>query len=245
MSTKAKYFSGVQTFYDGTSFETIMPLAPIFYEDEFVGAGKQAFPTSGTQGIDWIKKLVGAGAPTVAGVASAIGGQVQLALDATSEKQEATLYWADNKHIDVTKGAVFEARVKLNVLPSAAGVQAVFGLANSWIDGPDANTFYLEQGATANGAILNRSQDGATQASIASGTTVLATDWHIYRIDASVLTDVKYFIDGAQTSANNAIGFVATGANAILQPYFSVYKPSGTGVASMTVDYARTWCNRS
>ena len=31
----------------------------------------------------------------------------------------------------------------------------------------------------------------------------------------------------------------STGANAILQPYFSVYKPSGTGVATMDVDYVR------
>lgn len=245
MGTRSRYNAGVQTFYDSATFENMFAMAPIFYDDDFMAAGKQAFPTTGTQGIDWVKKLVQTGGtPTVAGVASAAGGQVQLAIDATSEKQEATLYWVDNKHLDVTKGLVLEARAKLNVLPSAAGVQAVLGVASSWIDGPDNNTFYLELGATANGAILCRSQDGVNQKSVASGITVLATDFHIYRIDATDPTDVKFFIDGVQVSATSAIAYAATGANAILQPYFSVYKPSGVGVASMTIDYFRAWMNR-
>lgn len=247
MSTKARYLAGTQAFFDPTqNFEHAFAMAPIFYEDEFLAAGKQAFATAATQGQDWVKKLQGAGTPTVAGVASASGGQTQLALDATSEKQEGTLYWADNKHIDVTKSVVWEARVKLNVLPSAAGVQAVWGLANTWIDGPDNNTFYLEFGATANGNLLIRSQDGVTQKSLASkdGIALLATDFHTYRIEAIDPTDIRYFVDGVQESANSAVPFAATGANAILQPMFSVYKPSGTGVASMTIDYVRFWSNR-
>lgn len=246
MSDRARVHSIVQSwsnqheFFDTASQERVFILSPIFYEDDFMAAGKQAFPTSSTQGVDWVKKLVQTGGtPTVAGVASAAGGVVQNALDATSEKQEATLYWADNKHLDVTKGLIFEARVKLSVLPSAAGVQAVWGVSSSWIDGPDNASDYVEFGATANGNILLRSQDGTTQNSIASGVTVLATDWHIYRIDMTDVTDVKFFIDGAKVSGNSALAFAASGSSSILQPYFSVYKPSGTGVATLQVDYAR------
>ncbi len=231
-------------FNDASTHERVFALAPIFYDDDFVAAGRLVFPTSATQGVDWIKKIVGAGPPTVAGVANAAGGQMACTLTATSEKQDAVLYWADQLGIDATKGLVFEARVKLSVLPSAASVQTVWGMAGPWIDGPDNNTFYLEFGATANGAILLRSQDGVTQNSIASGVTVLTTDFHIYRIDATDVTDVKFFIDGVQVSTTGAIKFAATGTNSVLQPYLAAYKPSGTGVATLTADYVRAFVNQ-
>jgi hypothetical protein len=47
---------------------------------------------------------------------------------------------------------------------------------------------------------------------------------------------VKFFIDGVQVSANGAVAFAATGANAVLQPYLAMYKPSGTGIGTLTVD---------
>lgn len=249
MTTRSKYRGNVLGFYDDAqAFETVDRKSGLRFQDDFIGAGFQAVPAAGSpsNGYPWAKKLVQTGGtPTVAGVANAGGGVMQCALDATSEKQEATLYWNDSRGLDVTKGLIFECRAKLSVLPSAAGVQAVFGLSANWIDGPDNATDYLEFGATANGAINCRSQDGTTQSSIASGVTVLATDWHNYRIDAIDLTDVKYFIDGAQVSATNAIAFAATGASAILQPYASVYKPSGVGVATLQVDYVKAWMNRS
>ena len=246
MSTKAKYVAGVQTFFDGVSFETVHAMAPIFYKDDFLGAGALVVPAAGSteSGVDWVKKIVGAAPPTVAGVANAIGGQIACALTATNEKQDAALYWGDQKGLDVTKGLVFETRVQLSVLPSAAGVQVVFGVSSNWIDGPDNANQYLEFGATANGNILIRSQDGVTQNSIASGVTVLNTEWHTFRIDATDVTDVKFFIDGVQVSANNAVAFAATGANAVLQPYLAIYKPSGTGVGTLTADYMKAWMNR-
>src|ERR1700733_12156776 len=126
MSEKARVhaqlnLANTSEYYDTSTHERVFALSPIYYEDDFLGAGKQAFPTSATQGVDWVKKLVQSeGSPSVAGIAAAAFGQVALALDATSEKQEATLYWADNKHIDITKGAVWEARVKVPTLPSAS-----------------------------------------------------------------------------------------------------------------------------
>jgi hypothetical protein len=247
MTTKSRFVGGVLTFFDSVTQERVRSLHPVFFNDDFVGAGSLVIPAAGSaeSGVDWVKKIVGAAPPTVAGVASAIGGQVACTLTSTSEKQDAVLYWGDQKAIDVTKGAVFESRFQLSVLPSAASVQAVVGLASDWIDGPDNNTCYLQIGATASGALLVRSFDGVTTISAAAGVTLLTTDWAIVRIDCTDVTDVKMFVNGAQVTTNGQINFAATGTLAVLQPYAGVYKPSGTGVATLTVDYIRAGMNRS
>ena len=250
MSTRAKYRNGLQTFFDDAqNFETVHKMAPVIYYDDFLAIGALAIPASGSaeNGVDWVKKLVQtAGTPTLAGVASAAGGVLAAALDATSEKQESSLTWGDQKGLDVTKGLVWEARIKLSVLPSAAAVQAVWGVSSDWIDGPDNASEYLEFGATGNGAVLCRSQDGTTQTSAAASNakTLTTADWAICRIDASDVTNVRFYIDGTDVTPAAGVGFAATGANAVLQPYFSVYKASGTGVGTLQVDYVKAWQTR-
>src|ERR1700731_2137077 len=98
MTTRAKYRTGVETFFEDITMETVMPLAPLLFGDEFIGAGHSAgVPASGAPvaGYPWVKKIVGAGPPTVALINNASGGQMQLALTATSEKEDAVLYWND------------------------------------------------------------------------------------------------------------------------------------------------------
>lgn len=247
MSTKSRYSGSTLSFYEDTYFETVARHAPMRFEDDFLAAGKLVIPAAGSaeSGVPWVKKIVGAAPPTVAGVASAIGGQVACTLTADSQKQDAALYWGDQKGIDVTKGAVFEARFNLAVLPSAASVQAVIGLASDWIDGPDNNTCYLQTGATANGALLVRSYDGVTAISASAGVTLTTADWAIVRIDASDITDVKMYINGAKVTTAGQINFAATGTLAVLQPYAAMYKPSGTGVGTLKVDYIKAWANRA
>jgi hypothetical protein len=247
MTTRSQYRGGVLTFYEDTGFETVSPMSPLVYREDFVGPGKLVIPAAGSaeSGMDWVKKIVGSGPPTVAGVASAIGGQAACTIEATSEKQDAVLYWGDQKALDATKGLVFEARFKLSVLPSASGVQAVIGVASDWIDGPDNNTCYLQVGATANGVLLVRSYDGVTQISASAGVTLLTTTWAIVRIDATDVTDVKMYINGAKVTTTGQINFAATSTLAVLQPYCAMYKPSGTGVGTLTVDYVKAWMNRA
>ena len=246
-NTSSQMVAGVATLYDPTTQERVFKASPVHFDDDFAGQGDLVIPAAGSavSGQPWVKKLVQTGGtPTVAGVANAIGGVLQAALDATSEKQEATLYFGDQKNFDVTKGLVIECRVNLSVLPSASGVQAVLGVASNWIDGPDNNAYYLEFGANGSGAINMRSQDGVTQNNIASGVTVVAGAWHIFHISAADPTNVIFKIDGAQVSTTGQLKFAATGTNAVLQPYLGVYKPSGTGVATLQVDYFRAWMNR-
>lgn len=246
MTTRAKYNAGVQSYFDDATHERVLLMSPVQYRDDFLGAGAAAIPAAGSaeNGVDWVKKIVGSGPPTVAGVANAIGGQIACTLTSTSEKQDAVLYWGDKKGLDATKGLVVETRVQLSVLPSAAGVQAVFGVASDWIDGPDNNTCYLEIGATANGALLVRSYDGVTTVSAAAGVTLLTTDWAIIRIDATDVTDVRMYVNGAQVTTTGQNNFAAAGTLAVLQPYAAMYKPSGTGVGTLLVDYFKAWMNR-
>jgi hypothetical protein len=246
VTTTSKFFGGRLEFYDSATFEKVLPVAPIVYYQDFLGAGYETIPAAGAAvaGGDFVAKIVGAGPPTVAGVAKAIGGQVACALASTSEKEDAVLYWDDNLGLDVTKALNFECRALLSVVPSSAGVQAVWGVASNWIDGPNNNTCYLRFGVTASGAVDIQAFDGVTTTSFATVVTVGTTDWHIYRIDANVLTDVKFYIDGTQVSTNGLVNFAATGTLAVLQAYLACYKPSGTGVATLTIDYLRAWMNR-
>lgn len=230
--------------FDVSTQEVVGINSPLYFDDDFIGAGHNAgIPAAGAPvaGYAWVKKIVGAAPPTVALVANAAGGQIACTLTATSEKQDAALYWNDNLSLDATKGLVWQARAQLTVLPSAAGVQAVWGLQSAWIDGPNNAAEYIRFGATANGAVLMTAFDGVTTYSLATGVTVLATDFHHYRIDCTVPTDIKFFIDGVQVSSTGQIGFAATGAAAILQSYMSAYKPAGTGVATITADAIGAW----
>jgi len=242
---RTRAVGGVQQFFDVVTGETVNVNQPIFFQEDFIGAGHTAsIPTTPTVGDPWIQKIVGAAPPTVGAVANAAGGQIALTLTSASQKQDAVLYQGDALNFDVTKELMWEARVNLSVLPSAAGVQTVFGLSSAWIDGPDNASYYLEFGATANGNIILRSQDGVTQNAISSAITVIAGAWHIYRIDATDVTNIGFYIDNVRADTPGSIAFAATGANAILQSYQSVYKPSGTGVATTIVDKIDISANR-
>jgi hypothetical protein len=252
MTTRAKYRGPDQAFYDDATFETLAQMSALQFCEDFVGAGHGAgIPAAGSPvvGYPWVKKIVGAAPPTVALVANAAGGQVALTLTSASQKQDAVLYWNDNLGLDVTKSAQFEARAAASVVPSGAGVQLVLGLAAAWIDGPDNNTFYLEFGCTASGALLCRSQDGVTQnslpaAQIGGAAITLDANFHIFRIACENLADIAFMLDGNRVNAVGSIAFAATGANTILQPYLAVYKPSGTGVATLTVDKVDAFTDR-
>ena len=243
MTVRSRYVNGVAESYDDFTQEIVETTAAVFFSDDFIGPSHAGgVPASATTGYNWVKKIVGAAPPTVAVLSSAGAGIAQLALTSTSEKQDAVLYSADALNWDMTKNAVFEARIALTVPPSAAGVQVVFGLAAAWIDGPDNNTRYVEFGCTANANLLVRTQDGVTQNSIAAAQIggspiVLDTNFHIFRIRAvGANGDLEFSFDGNRVNAVNSVAFTKVDATAILQPYVACYKPSGTGVATLQVD---------
>lgn len=247
MSTKAKWENQILTFYDSAlDYEHVLPLAPIQYYDDFLGADA-AIPAGGSEesGCEWSKKVVKtAGTVTVAGKADAANGTIECALDNTSEEQEAMLYMGDQRLFKITQGLVFETRVALTTLPTLVA-EAVFGLVGDYAKGPDNITYSIFFTADGSGAIVCEADDNATDSSQASGVTVTAGQWKVYRIDCRDVTDIKYYINGARVASSATIPYAATGANAVLQPYFGLYKASGAGVGKLEVDYVRIWMKRS
>lgn len=246
--------------FDAATHETLLRYTTVAFEDDFIGPGHTTIPANGSPatGYPWVQRTVKTGgSPSVAVLANSPGGVIRIALDATSEKQEATHYANDSLNWDMTKSAVWEARISNHVLPTGLA-EMVFGLQSAWIDGPDNASFYAGFQQSASGAINMRTKDGVNTLSGAvsswtsgiSGTNVtytgMAVDvFHNFRIDATDPTNVRFFIDGVETSTKGQFSFAATGANAVLQPYVSVYKASGAGVGTIDYDMVQLGMNRS
>jgi hypothetical protein len=237
----------VLAFFDKTTDETTVRLQPAVLDEDFVGAGHSSIPAFGSPatGYPWVQKTVKtSGSPSVAIIANSAAGIVACALDATSEAQEATLYANDQLNWDVTKNLFFEARAAMSVLPSVAGVEAVFGLQSAWAAGPDNASYYLRFQMNGSGLVNLQSKDGVTTKSVSSGVTLLAGAFHLFRIDASNLSNIRFFIDGTEVSSSGAFTFAAVPPQSVLQPYSSVYKASGTGVGTLQLDMIQAATNR-
>jgi hypothetical protein len=232
--------------FDTTTNETIQTWRPVLFDEDFLGAGHSAvLPVAPTAiaGYPWVKKLVGAA--TVGIVPNAAGGVMQCALTSASTKQEATLYFNDQLQFDATKSLTWEATVSFPVLPSAAGVEAVMGLQSAWIDGPDNAAFYLQFQMNGSGLVNMRTKDGINTIAGFSGTVLTAAAPHNFKFSVDSAGGVRFAIDGLDTSVSGQFTVAATGANAVLQPYFSCYKPSGVGVATMAIDMIQASANRT
>jgi len=233
------------TFYDATTQERTAPFYPVVFYDDFLSSSL-VIPAAGAaeSGMPWTKKIVAAaGAAAVAGIGDAAGGVIQCELDNTVETQDAALYFNDERNFDLTKGCVFEARVKVNVIPTLTS-ETVVGLVGDYAAGPDNITYSCFFTHDGSGEAFCEMDDNATDRSATSGVTVLNTAWHIYRIDATNVADVKYYIDGVGVATGTTFSYAATGANAILQPYIGLYKNGGAGLGELQVDYVRIWQTR-
>jgi hypothetical protein len=236
-----------QSEYDASTSETITRYTTVVLDEDFNGPGHTTIPTQGSpaSGYAWVQRIVGTGPPTCSIVSNYPGGLIRLALTSTSEAEEADLYANDMLNWDMTKSAIFECRVSNHVLPSAAAVEFVFGLQSAWVSGPDNASFYAQFQQSGSGAVNMRTKDGVQTLSYSTGVVMVVDTFHIFRIDATDPTNVRFFIDGAEVSTKGQLSFAATGASAILQPYFSVYKASGTGVGTMDIDMVQCGMNRS
>ena len=235
---KGAYSGGWPITYDAVTGEVTMYDGPIWFYDDFMGAGHTSIPTTVSAGSTWCAKLVKTGGNPQVG-APVNAGVVQVALDATSEKQDAVLYCFDQRCYSGANGLGYETRLQIPVLPTS-GTKCVFGMAAAWADGPDNIAAYLRFAVNGNGLILAESYDGTTRLSVSTGVTVQTTsEWHVLRLDASDPTSAKFFIDGNPVCATTTFPFAATGLAAQMQPYASAYKASGTSVGTFQLDYVQ------
>lgn len=244
-TTRADYRGNTLELYDDSTHERAARFAPVAFADDFLGADV-AIPAAASpeSGCKWVKKIVGAAPPTVVGKADETNGAIECALTATSEKQNAELYFNDELQFNITQGLVFEARVNPSVLPTG-NAEIVVGLISAWADGLDSATYSLFATMDGSGEIICEKDDNATDESATSGVTLTAADWAIIRIDCSDVADVKFYVNGARVAAGTTFDWAATAGNSKVQPIVGCYKASGTGVGTVLVDYVRVWQNRS
>ncbi len=245
MVTRSKFGAYVLREYEDLTQETVGGGWPLQFVDDFVGAGPGAgIPVYGSPvaGCAWCKKIVGS--PTgVATVANAVGGQIAAALAATSEAEEALLAWNDALSYDVTREGMVEFRAALSVLPTGVAGASI-GAGSAWVSGGTLSfARYLAFGWAASGALLVTALDGVQGAvSLAAkqiGGAAITSDTaqHIFRIDWNNPSDIAFLYDGNRVNTAGSVTWTATaGANSVMQPIVDVYKASGVGVATLTVD---------
>lgn len=238
MTIKSRYVNSLIHFFDSGTLETVLPVAPVVFADEFLY--KTLNITDYWTGID----VSVAGNTTPAIVASGINGIARLPLDVTSEAQESGLTFGDQRSFVLNQGLICESRVALSTLPTLLGI-AVWGMAGN--KNAVANTVAESAWFRANGdgVILVETDDTTLeQNSIATGVTVTAGQFKIYRIDFTTITDVKFYIDGVRVASGTTFD-MSTVAALKLQPYYHIAKASGAGLGVMDVDSICVWQKRS
>ena len=238
MTTRSKYVNGVLTFYDDrTGFESVRPLAPCLYEEDFLS--NLVIPASLTA-ID--VSTGGDSTPLIA--ADAANGIARLPLDVTSEAQESGLFFNNQRPFILNQGLIIEIRLALATLPTLLS-EAVWGLAGDKNPVADTVAESIWFKADGDGVIVAESDDTAVDNDDkATGVTVTAGLFKTYRIDCSNIASIKFYIDGLRVA--EAITFnMSTVAGLKLQPYIHNAKASGAGLGVVDVDYIRAWQRRA
>lgn len=243
MSTRirGKWNTGILSFYDTYTHETTLPCAPVVFGDDFLSQLKTNIWTA--------KDTSAAGTTVEALLADGINGVLRLALDATNEKQEAGVHWNNERNFVLSQGPIIEIRAAVHTLPTDQA-EIYFGFAGDYVEGPIAEAdagpvehiFFAFDGS---GACKVFTDDTSTDNdAVATGVTVLADAYHIFKIDCTTPTDVRFYIDGAAVATGTTFTVNAVAALK-LQPFIFCHKETGTGLGELYVDYVRIWQERS
>jgi len=250
MSTKCEWGRcGWQRFYDPAhGYQTMACRAPAMFEDDFLGTATLLDGSTIWSVVD--VSVGGDAAP--ARVADGENGQVEIKLAANNEDEDSVLYWGDERGINVKDGCIWEARINVAVLPTLTA-EAVFGLCGDhnlvkddateavWFKLDGNGTLVLESDDTTND---NSDVAAATPAGVA--TTIVAGTWYNFRIDTTVNTDVRFYVDGVNVGSATTFDISnLTDAEGIMQPYFSLDKTGDVGVGTIYIDRVAAWWNRA
>lgn len=231
--------TGKLVFYDESTMETLITTYPLEFKEDFTG---NALLTDGT--TIWNKVDVGA-ATTEALVADSSNGQFLLHLAVTNEAEDAVLYMGDNRTFDVGNGLIFETRVDMAVAPGT-GVTAVFGMCGDHNLDKDTVTEAAWFRLDASMVVTVETDDTTNNNDdVATGVTVVAGTYDIYRIDFTTLSDVKFFINGNRVASGTTFDMSnLSTSEQQMQVYYSLDKASGTGLGDINIDYVKVFSNR-
>jgi hypothetical protein len=246
--TRANYNwknTGFPVVYDKTTVESIVPMFPITFYDDFLGADI-VIPPFGTaeSGCKWVYKDVSAaGAPTVAKKADIVNGVIECALAANVEVETVEVNMDDQLSFSIAQGLIFEARITCSVLPAASAARGVFGMAGVFVAEGAAHRVAFE--ILTGGTINAECDDAVTDTSADTGITAVAGTYNIFRIDCTVQTDIKFYIDGVRVCTGTTFNSASSASNSKMQPYFGMTKTSNAALGTLLCDYVKIFQDRS
>lgn len=236
MASRSKWYRNVLAWFDNVSYETIFPLNPVVFIEDFVGKALDVTNSWGVRDTNAATETILADGPS---------GSVELLLTNAVEVQLAGLDMADQRNFILNQDLQFEARLRFTTLPAdvATAVIGLCGDHNAAIDTVAESIWFRWDGS---GATTVETDDVVNETTkVATGSTWLVNIWHIVRIDASVITDVKFYIDGARVASGTTFN-MSNVAALKLQPVARMDKAAAvTNLGVMEVDYIKVWQNRS
>jgi len=239
-NTGAKWRAGQLAFYDKTTHETVEPMAPIYFVDDFLGTA--------VNGDVWFDLDVAGGITTAPALSV-----FDCALAANNENQAAGVYGIDDKAYNIGKGLIFEARLAVTEAPVSTG-EIGFGVMNDTYALGSMRFLLADEIAkyaffgfyTTVGAGLIpviRTDDGTHDSGIISSGIAALTlaEYHVYRIDFTSLESVEFYIDGARVASTTTF-VMHTAASLAVQPWICAWKHAGdAGRAAFKLDYVKIW----
>ena len=247
--TKCRWEHGVQIFYNGVTNETVRAMAPYWYKDDFTGLVGQVLTTDIS--ITWTPIDVSAAGNTTPIIlpgtaANAATGVVHLLMDTgQNEAQDSGIYWADQTPINLYNDVQIEFRLALHdaIGANTTAMWGVEGAHNADGDTVAESAWFR---VTGDQVLLTESDDGANDTTTTSAITLVADEYHIFRIDFGDMSDVKFFMDGTRVNAAVAHDMTTlTDITGLVQPIIKLDHGAVAQAGSAYLDYVAIWGTRT
>jgi hypothetical protein len=234
-ATRAKWRANQLAYYDGSTFETVLPVAPVYLFDDFLGTA-----VNGDIWTDLDLNNATTDLPASSLFAARIG--------AVNENAAAGLYGKDDKPWNIDKGFIFECRLSVHTAP-AGTAEIHIGVMNDSYGADSQRVCEADEVAkyaffTFDASLVCKIYtDDATvrNADVATGITVVAGVQHIYKIDFTDSSSVKFFIDGEQVAGSTTFK-MNTVAGLLVQPWVMIYKHADAttnAAGEIRIDYIK------
>ncbi len=247
---KCRWDHGIQIFYDAITFETVHVNAPYHFYDDFTGLVGQVLNADVAQTWGVIDvSAAGLTTPIIlpGTAANAATGVVHLMMAVGSnEAQDSGIYWADQTPISLYNDVQIEFRLALHDAIGAA-TQAMWGVEgahNADGDTVDESAWFRVQGDQ----VLTVETDDTTndEDTVATGITLVADEFHIFRIDFANMADVKFYVDGVRVGQATTLDMTNLSAiEAMIQPIIKLDHGAVAQAGSIYLDSVRIWGTRT
>lgn len=182
---------------------------------------------------------------TVDFASSVANGVYRLTHSSDSEAQTMRLDNGDSLLVNMSKGPIFQARVKLNITGGtmSADQRAVIGLAsayNATLDSVTTNAWFRVEGANLN--IYVESDDGTTDTDDTDTTIDFADNtYQIFEIDCTSLSAIRFNIydSNGVIQGSKTTSMADLAANTLVQPIIAIQRDAGTEQEVVDIDYVR------